>query len=367
MFKIKNIETYIIQVPLLVPLKMSGVHIEHCDNTVVKITANNGKVGWGEAPYAPFFNGETSRGMVAAIDFMKDRLLGKEILQQSDIKDVISSTIYGNSGAKSAIDMALYDLFGKSEDKPLYETLGGAKRDKVPMIWLVAGGDDEFKLLSEKVDQGFVSFKVKVGTNNVHEDIERSYQAQRILDHNYTLSADANQGFNRSDALIFASKTGDIGLDFFEQPVTGKDIDTMVECNARSYAPIGVDEGIHNIDDIKIHHDRKAANGGSLKMIKFGGVAQLFEAANLMHSYDMHINLAGKAANTSIGSAAIAHFTRALPSLDWDASLSSQYLSDDIAENPVKVIEGHIITPDDGPGLGINIDEDKLNQYNIKL
>ena len=82
---------------------------------------------------------------------------------------------------------------------------------------------------------------------------------------------------------------------------------------------------------------------------------------------DRHINLAGKAANTSIGSAAIAHFTRALPSLDWDASLSSQYLSDDIAENPVKVIEGHIITPDDGPGLGINIDEDKLNQYSIKL
>ena len=76
MFKIKDIETQIIQVPLLVPLKMSGIYIEHCDNTVVKITANNGKVGWGEAPYGPFFNGETSRGMMAAIDFMKQRLLG---------------------------------------------------------------------------------------------------------------------------------------------------------------------------------------------------------------------------------------------------------------------------------------------------
>ena len=102
-------------------------------------------------------------------------------------------------------------------------------------------------------------------------------------------------------------------------------------------------------------------------MIKFGGVSQLFEAANLMHSYNMHINLAGKAANTSIGSAAIAHFTRSLPSLDWDASLSSQYLADDIVENPVSVIEGHIITPEDGPGLGINIDEDKFNQYSVKL
>ncbi len=366
MFKIKDIETHIIQVPLLVPLKMSGVYIKHCDNAVVKITTNNGKIGWGEAPYAPFFNGETSRGMVAAIDFMKDRLLGKEIHQQSDIKDIIAPTIYGNSGAKSAVDMALYDLFGKSQGKPLYEILGGSKRDKVPMIWLVAGGDNEFKLLEEKVNQGFVSFKVKVGTNNVYEDIERSYQAQKILNHNYTLSADANQGFNRDDALIFASKTGDIGLDFFEQPVNGKDIETMVDCNATSYAPIGVDEGIHNIEDIKIHHDRNAANGGSLKMIKFGGVAQLFEAANLMHSYNMNINLAGKAANTSIGSAAIAHFTRSLPSLDWDASLSSQYLADDIVENPVSVIEGHIITPEDGPGLGINIDEDKFNQYTVK-
>ena len=367
MFKIKNIETYIIQVPLKVPLKMSGVHIVHCDNTVVKITTNNGKVGWGEAPYAPFFNGETSRGMCAAIDFMKERLIGAEVESPEDIKDVIAPTIYGNSGAKSAIDMALYDLYGKSLDQPLYEVLGGSKRDKAPMIWLIAGGDDEFKLLRQKLDEGFVSFKVKVGTNDVQQDIERSYKAQEILDHDHTLSADANQGFNRKDALTFAAKTGDIGLDFFEQPVNGKDIEGMIACNAKSYAPVGVDEGIHNIDDIKKHYDLKAANGGSLKMVKFGGVSQLFEAANLMHSLGMHINLAGKAANTSIGSAAIAHFTRSLPSLDWDASLSSQYLADDIAKNPVEVFDGHIMTPQDGPGLGISIDEDKFNKYQVQI
>ena len=365
MFKIKEIDTFIVQVPLKVPLKMSGVYIEHCDNMVVKVTADNGKIGWGEAPYAPFFNGETSIGMRAAVNFMKQRLIGVEVIDTDEIKNILAVTIYGNSGAKSAIDMALYDLYGKTLDKPLYEILGGSKREKVPMIWLIAGGEDEFKLLRERIDLGFVSYKLKIGASDVMKDIDRAYQAQKILDHDYKLSADANQGFNREDALTFASKTGDIGLDFYEQPVNGNDIESMVECNETSYAPLGVDEGIHNIHDIKIHHEKKAAEGGSLKMIKFGGVSQLFEAANLMHSLGMHINLAGKAANTSIGSAAIAHFTRSLPSIEWDASLSSQYLADDIVCNAVQVEDGYIMTPEDGPGLGINIDEEKFKKYTV--
>tara|TARA_Y100000590_G_scaffold470100_1_gene661962 strand:+ start:875 stop:1987 length:1113 start_codon:yes stop_codon:yes gene_type:complete len=363
MFIIKEIETYIVQVPLKVTLKMSGVHIKHCDNMVVKVTSTDGTIGWGEAPYAPFFNGETSLGMCSAVAFMKSRLIGVEILSTESIKEILSKTIYGNSGAKSAIDMALYDLYGKTTNKQLFEILGGSKRDKVPMIWLVAGGENEFESLKEKIDLGFVSFKVKVGTNNVKEDIARASKAQTILKSKYKLSADANQGFDKKEALEFAKRTGEIGLDWYEQPVDGKDINTMIECNKISKCPIGVDEGIHNIHDIQKHFDLGAAGGGSLKLIKFGGVAQLYEAADLMVSLGMSINLAGKAANTSIGSAAIAHFTRSLPSLDWDASLSSQYLADDIVTNPVQVREGHIITPEDGPGLGIRIDETKLNKY----
>ena len=87
MFKIKKIETFIIQVPLHVPLKMSGVSIEHCDNMVVKVSADNGMVGWGEAPYAPFFNGEITRGMIAVVDFMKERLIDVEV------KNIDDSTI----------------------------------------------------------------------------------------------------------------------------------------------------------------------------------------------------------------------------------------------------------------------------------
>jgi muconate cycloisomerase len=81
-----------------------------------------------------------------------------------------------------------------------------------------------------------------------------------------------------------------------------------------------------------------------------------------MDGLGMSVNLAGKAADTSIGSAAIAHLALALPSLDWDCNITNQYLVDDVVRDPVAVLDGHIVTPD-GPGLGITVDEDKLARY----
>ncbi|MFT6497732.1 MAG: mandelate racemase/muconate lactonizing enzyme family protein [Alphaproteobacteria bacterium] len=363
MFRIKTIDTLIVNVPLKNPIKMAGVVLEYCDNTVVRITDYDGNVGWGEAPFAPLFNGETSIGMVAAIDFMKHKLLEQEILNMKDIEQKIESTIYGNHGAKSAIDMAIMDLMGKVEEKPLYEMLGGRKRDNVPMIWLIAGSSNEMELARERAEEGFVAFKVKVGTNKADVDLKRSATARKIIGDGPKVSADANQGYSPDQAIEFAREAGNIGLDFFEQPVNGFDLDSMVECNKVSTIPIGADEGLHSMSDIQKHYDLGAAQGGSLKLIKFGGTNQLMAAGNLMYSLGMNINLAGKAANTSIGSAATAHLSIALPSLQWDVSISSQYLSDDIVKSPVKVINGHIITPNDGPGLGVVVDEEKIAKY----
>lgn len=115
-------------------------------------------------------------------------------------------------------------------------------------------------------------------------------------------------------------------------------------------------------DDAGEAGDLGAAAGGSLKLIKLGGAFQVMAAASLMQRLGMHVNLAGKAADTSIGSAAIAHVALALPVLDWDCNITNQYLVDDVAKNPVAVVDGHVVTPE-GPGLGIAVDEDKLAKY----
>ena len=362
MFRISTIDAFAVVLPLTDPVRLSTITIATCDNLIVRITDDKGWVGWGEASSAPMMTGETSPGMVAAVRFMAIRLEGRAIEDATALPDLIEPLMYGNHAAKSAIDMALLDLIGQHRGEPLYTILGGRQRDKVAMIWRVSGAPDEIETARKRREEGFVAFKVKVATNDPKTDLGRAEATRKAVGVDVRVSADANEGYSPTDALIFAGSAGDVGLDFLEQPVRGHEIDAMRACAEAASIPISADEGLHDLADIERHHQCGAAAGGSLKLIKLGGAFQVIAAANLMQRLDMHVNLAGKAADTSIGSAAIAHLALALPLLDWDCNITNQYLVDDVARNPVRVVDGHIVTPE-GPGLGITVDEDKLARY----
>lgn len=362
MFRIAKIDAFAVVLPLTTPVKLSTITIPHCDNLIVRITDDSGRVGWGEASSAPMMTGETSEGMVAAVRFMAQKLAGREIVEAAALPGLIEPLMYGNSAAKSGIDMALLDLIGQHRKEPLYEVLGGRKRERAAMIWRVAGSPSEIETARKRRDEGFVAFKVKVATNDPGTDLRRSTAARAAVGADVHVSADANEGYGREDAIAFAKGAGEAGLDFFEQPVHGQDIDGMRACVAAASIPIGADEGLHSLDDIERHHRLGAASGGSLKLIKLGGAFQVIAAAELMERLGMAVNLAGKAADTSIGSAAIAHVALALPALGWDCNITNQYLVDDVVRNPVAVVDGHIVTPE-APGLGVTVDEDKLARY----
>jgi muconate cycloisomerase len=293
---------------------------------------------------------------------MASRLEGREIVDASALPDLLDPLMYGNLAAKSAIDVALLDLIGQHQKKPIYELLGGRKRERAAMIWQLSGAADEADVARKLRDEGAVAYKVKVGTHDPATDLERSRKVRDAVGSAPRVSADANEGYSPADALIFAKGAGDAGMDYFEQPVRAKDVDAMHACAVAASIPLSVDEGLRGLEAIRRHHEAGAAAGGSLKLIKLGGAFQVMEAGRLMESLGMHVNLAGKTAETSIGSAAIAHVAIALPQLDWDVNITNHFLSDDVVKNPVKVVDGHI-TPLPGPGLGIVIDEDKLTRY----
>ena len=366
--RIRSLTPMTVRLPLAKPLKLADGTIDTADNLLVRIVDSDGNIGWGEAASAPTMTGETPEGMLAAAKFMLPHLVGREVEDLGAFSTQLDGLMYGNSGAKSAIDMAIYDLAGKRARVPVSELLGGALRRELPVLWMLAANDHAADTAAAKrmADAGFVAFKVKVGTGTVAGDLARAAAVREVVAATTRISADANQAFTLADAIRFAEGAKAAGLDFIEQPVMGHDLDGMAAVARATPVPVGADEGIHSLTDIERHHALHAARGASLKTIKLGGLAQVMAAGRLMHALGMHVNLAGKIADSSIASAAIVHLGAALPQLDWDISITCQYLAQDIVTEPLKVERGHVRVPD-RPGLGVTVDESKLSRFGGRL
>jgi muconate cycloisomerase len=259
--------------------------------------------------------------------------------------------------------MAAYDLMGKRTGQPVAALLGGVMRTDIPVLWMLASAERTADVAAAKrmSADGFVAFKVKIGSAAPEADLDRCTAVRAALGSTPRISGDANQGYSREAALRFAAGAEAAGLTFMEQPVALHDIDAMAAVCAATSVPVGTDEGVHSIEDIEKHHARKAARGASLKTIKLGGLSGVMAAGRRMHALGMHINLAGKVADSSVASAAIVHLAAALPQLDWDVSITSQYLAHDIVREPVRIENGHARLLD-RPGLGIEVDESKLSR-----
>ena len=360
MFCIADIDVFAARLPLAQSVAMSGEKVSVSENLIVRVTDSGGAAGWGEAASAPLMTGETLPGMCAAAQFCADRLLGWEVDCIDEIPGRINALIHGNPGAKTALEMALLDLAGKRTGRPLYDLLGGRVREQAQIVRLLspAEGGSEADQVRRSLEMGIRSFKVKVGLGNVDEDLRRCREVREAAGSETRVSADANEGFGQEDGVRFCRDAREAGLDFVEQPVRASDIAAMQACSKASSVPVGADEGFRTIEDIHRHHETGAASGGSLKPLKLG-IQNLMSAGFLMQRLGMKVNLAGKVAESSIGSAAIAHLAVALPQIEWDVSPTNQYLSFDIAAEPVAAAGG-ALAPADAPGLGIQVDADRV-------
>ena len=362
--KVKSVTPIAVDLPLSKPIKLSDIEIGTSENVLVRLEGDGGAIGWGEAPAAPTMTGETAESLVAAVRCLSPAVLGRDVEDLAGAIDAMDARMYGNASAKSAIEMALFDLTGKARGKPVAELLGEVLRQRMPVLRMLGNGDTKADIddARQLVQYGFQTFKIKVGVNPVRMDADRACRIREALGDAIVLSADANQAWTTPEAIEFVTGAEDARLDFIEQPVRGVDVDGMAEVAAATRTPIGADEGLHGIEDIRRHHAAGAAGGGSLKLIKFGGLRRTLEAAVLTESLGMKVNLAGKIAESSIASAAILHLACAAPRVDWGLSLSNQYLAADVARNPIEIADGHTSLPA-GAGLGIEIDEDAVGRF----
>jgi muconate cycloisomerase len=367
--KIKSIEPIAVSLPMLKPVIMAGEEVTRADNVLVRVTTDNGLIGWGEAASAPVMTGDTLESIVSAVHYLEPALRGRDPADIAGAHVAMDGRMYGNHGAKAAIEIALYDLAGKAANKPVHALLGVKQRSRMPLLAVVGGGDFDGDLqdAAKKKAAGFTAYKIKVGIDSAAKDAARTRAICEVLGPGLLISADANQGFTVDEAIAYARAVGGCGLDFFEQPVMADNLAGMAAVAAvDARIAIGADEGIHSLDDIKRHHERHAARGVSLKAIKLGGIGAVVKAGQLCGDLGMSVNISCKTGESSVACAAALHVAAVIPNIAWGLTLTHTSLGADVTGHPVPTGSGHADALD-RPGLGVEVDEDRVRRHRVQI
>jgi len=364
---VRRIDAIPVALPLKAPMKMAGVTITKAENLIVRVELADGPIGWGEAPSAPTMTGDTLGGLVAAVrDHLAPLLIGKEISPKHDYRLMLQRALVGNTGAHSAIEMALLDAACRASKERLIDlALAKPARTQVQPMWLLGNAtiDEDIAEAKAKQAAGINVFKLKIGVKPLGVEIAAAHAIRAALP-GAALCADANCGLTLAAAKRYAERTREAKLAFIEQPLPAGDLAGLNALARATKTPIGMDESIHSLADIEAVK-RAGAKGVSLKLIKLGGFREAFAAGKLCKRLGLKINVAAKIAESSIGTAAAMHLACAVPNVDWGVSLTNMYLAEDIVRRPIAVAEGKVSLPD-GPGLGVEVDEASVARFRVQ-
>lgn len=363
---IARIEAVAVSLPLTRPVLMGGgQRIEHSESLLVRMIARDGRIGWGEAAAAPTMTGETLAGMLQAVrDRLTPALVGFDAHERAAADRRMALVAPADSGARAACDAALHDLLGRHLGVPVAALLGGALRERVDVMQLLANATVEEDLAEAEAcaHAGLRLFKLKVGVKPVCEEIEALARLRARLPEHCGLCADGNTGMRREDALVYAQAAAKQRLLFLEQPLADDDLQGALAVSALRCVPLCADESAHSLRHILDWHAAGAIAGVNLKTIKLGGLSGLMRAAHVADALGLRINLACKAGESSIGTATLTHLAYCVPNLDWGATPSSHYLAEDLVTTPLQPVQGSLALPPI-PGLGVEVDEAAVSRF----
>ena len=356
MMLIQSIETKSVAIPLTKPFKTALRTVHTAYAVYVKITADNGFVGWGEAPPTHVITGDSLGSITYAIEkVIAPQLIGKDIRQREVVFSALKQSMVGNTSAKAAVDMAIYDLFGQLAGMPLYQLLGGY-RDEIETDFTVSVNDaDEMADDAERyLANGFNVLKVKVGIGEMNEDIARIKAIRKRIGSATKIRLDANQGWNPKAAVRAIRMMEDAGLDIelIEQPVHADDIEGLKYVTENTLTPIMADESIFSTKDALRVLELRAADLINIKLMKSGGIHEAIKINALAQSYGVEC-MVGSMIETKLGITAAAHFAASQPNVtrfDFDAPLM---LAEDIVGGGIQY-EGRVIRLPKTPGLGLD-------------
>ena len=315
--KIQDITIGLVKIPLRTPFKTALRTVECVEDIVIKITAEDGETGYGEAPPTKAITGETLSSIANALGtYLIPAVKGMDLKEPAVILQKIQNCIPGNSSAKAAMDMAVYDLTAKHTEIPLCILLNKSTNLKKPLMTdlTISVNPVEQMVLDAKeaVARGFQSLKIKVGKEGI-KDLERIHEIRAAIGDQVGIRVDANQGWTPQQAVAILQQAQDmkLNLEFVEQPVKAADISGMAYIKANTQIPIVADESAFHPEDAERIFYENAADMVNIKLMKAGGIYEALKIAEIAGRYGKKCMI-GCMLESKIAVSAAAHFAAAM-------------------------------------------------------
>ncbi|WP_435005540.1 mandelate racemase/muconate lactonizing enzyme family protein [Tundrisphaera lichenicola] len=370
--KIQRIEAIPVRIPLKPERRMISALGRHevSDFVLVRVVTDEGIEGVGEATVTPRWSGETVWGARAIIDHVfQPALIGIDPLDHAEVDRRLDAVAVDNWFAKSAIEMACWDIAGRAAGRPIYELLGGACRPLTIRNRFSLGAYTP-EVAAERaralVTGGFDTIKVKVGTHPA-EDVRRVRAVREAIGPDIALTIDANGGWDEPSALSCLEQLADCRLTLVEQPLPRKNYAGLKRVREITGQKILADESCFDEVEAQELIDQGCCDALTLYPGKQGGIAKARRMAELASRHGLPCTI-GSNLEWDVASAAMMHFIVATPNMQIEQfpgdCLGPSYHEFSIVRNPLK-IEGPMTTLSSGPGLGVDVDWDLVERNRI--
>ena len=329
--KIDKTEVIELNIALKEPISISLGTVHLAENIIIKIHADNGLVGIGEASPEINIVGETQSAEFEIAKLLAAGLKGKDPLAIEDRLRDLDRTIQGNYTIKSAFDMALYDLLAKKASLPLYQLLGGGNAREIYTDMTVYLGSPE-RMAEQALEYkkaGFPTIKVKLGTSE-EEDIERIRAIRAAIGNEIPLRIDANQGWDTVTAIKILKALAPFNIDHCEEPIPHWNNTDLRRVRDNSPIPIMADESMFDHRDAFRLASMGACDYFNIKFAKSGGIHNAIKINAIAEAAGIKTQV-GCMSESRYALTALSHFVAAKNNViyfDIDSSLSH-------AEDPV--------------------------------
>jgi len=370
--KITEVKAFMVKIPYRNPYQTSQNVTPAGRHVVVKILTDTELVGWGESGIISQrypLEGATLEGMYINLKtYLGPAIVGMNPIEIDKCMEKLEDTVRANYFAKCAIDHALYDIAGKALKVPAYVLLGGIYRNTfgVSRSLPIATPEKTAEAAKRLKDDGYCLLTLKAGID-WEQEVRTAEAVRKAVGDDFPVEVDPNAGYDRSTAFMALRAMNAYNLSAAEQPIAGWDLEGMAALTATFDFPIVADESVFTVRDAINVVKQKAADVICLKPFKSGGLYFSKKIQHIAEAADLQVST-GSMHPFGIGTAALHQFVASMKMVNAVGyGAPEERFADDIVKSASFKFEKGSVTIGDEPGLGIVVDEEKLEKYTIKL